>query len=79
VNTVSPGTTDTPDWTSCWRPQRRVSNSYGNELWEFNDDGLMRRWESNINDLAIVESDWKPLWPAPGLREPDHPGIAEVE
>ena len=27
--------------------------SYGNELWEFADDGLMRRREASINDVAI--------------------------
>ena len=31
--------------------------SYGNELWEFADDGLMRRRESSINDVAIDESE----------------------
>jgi nuclear transport factor 2 (NTF2) superfamily protein len=31
--------------------------SYGNELWEFGDDGLMRRREASINDLPISESD----------------------
>lgn len=31
--------------------------SYGNELWEFDAHGLMRRREASINDLAIVESD----------------------
>lgn len=30
--------------------------SYGNELWEFDDNGLMRRREASINDLAIDES-----------------------
>jgi nuclear transport factor 2 (NTF2) superfamily protein len=34
----------------CWR-------SYGNELWEFTDDGLMRRREASINDVPIAESD----------------------
>jgi len=29
--------------------------SYGNELWEFDDDGLMRRREASINDLAISQ------------------------
>ena len=29
--------------------------SYGNELWEFDADGLMRRREASINDLAITE------------------------
>jgi nuclear transport factor 2 (NTF2) superfamily protein len=30
--------------------------SYGNELWEFDEQGLMRRREASINDLAIEES-----------------------
>lgn len=31
--------------------------SYGNELWEFDENGLMRRREASINDLAIAETD----------------------
>ncbi|MEU3553954.1 nuclear transport factor 2 family protein [Streptomyces fragilis] len=31
--------------------------SYGNELWEFDVRGLMRRREASINDLAIAEAD----------------------
>jgi len=31
--------------------------SYGNELWEFDDNGLMRRREASINDLAISEGE----------------------
>lgn len=31
--------------------------SYGNELWEFDEHGLMRRREASINDVAITESD----------------------
>jgi nuclear transport factor 2 (NTF2) superfamily protein len=31
--------------------------SHGNENWEFDDDGLMRRREASINDLAIGEAD----------------------
>lgn len=30
--------------------------SYGNELWEFDENGLMRRREASINDVAIEES-----------------------
>ena len=52
--------------------------SYGNELWEFDDDGLMRRREASINDVAIAESDRKFFWPAPGPRPADHPGIPNV-
>jgi nuclear transport factor 2 (NTF2) superfamily protein len=35
----------------------RWYRSYGNELWEFDDNGLMRRREASINDVAIEESD----------------------
>ena len=31
--------------------------SYGNENWEFDDTGLMRRREASINDVAITESE----------------------
>ena len=31
--------------------------SYGNELWEFDEQGLMRRREASINDAAITEAD----------------------
>jgi nuclear transport factor 2 (NTF2) superfamily protein len=39
--------------------------SYGNELWEFEDDGLMRRREASINDVAISESDRRIFGPRP--------------
>ncbi|MFD4403391.1 nuclear transport factor 2 family protein [Nocardia sp. NPDC058499] len=31
--------------------------SYGNELWEFDEHGLMRRREASINDVAMAEAD----------------------
>jgi uncharacterized protein len=31
--------------------------SYGNELWEFREDGLMSRREASINDVAIAQAD----------------------
>jgi uncharacterized protein len=31
--------------------------SYGNELWEFTEDGLMSRREASINDIPIAESE----------------------
>ncbi|QDV31482.1 hypothetical protein Spb1_34270 [Planctopirus ephydatiae] len=52
--------------------------SYGNELWEFDEGGLMRRREASINDVDIVESDRRFFWPAPGPRRVDHQGIPEV-
>ncbi|HXQ26385.1 MAG TPA: nuclear transport factor 2 family protein [Candidatus Acidoferrales bacterium] len=35
--------------------------AYGNELWEFDDEGLMRRRIASINDVPIAESDRKIL------------------
>jgi uncharacterized protein len=48
--------------------------SYGNELWEFNEVGLMRRREASINDLAIAPAERRFLWTAPGPRPIDAPG-----
>jgi uncharacterized protein len=53
--------------------------SYGNELWEFDERGLMRRREASINDIAILETDRRFFWPAPGPRPADHPGIPDVK
>ncbi|HEY1509166.1 MAG TPA: nuclear transport factor 2 family protein [Solirubrobacteraceae bacterium] len=39
--------------------------SYGNELWEFDEHGLMRRREASINDLAIEEQDRRIHGPRP--------------
>jgi uncharacterized protein len=39
--------------------------SYGNELWEFTPEGLMRRREASINDVAIDEADRRFHGPRP--------------
>ncbi|MDI3405701.1 nuclear transport factor 2 family protein [Streptomyces cavernicola] len=39
--------------------------SYGNELWEFDERGLMSRREASINDVAIAESDRRIHGPRP--------------
>lgn len=39
--------------------------SYGNELWEFDEHGLMLRREASINDVAIEESDRRIFGPRP--------------
>lgn len=39
--------------------------SYGNELWEFDDEGYMRRREASINDVAIDESQRRIHGPRP--------------
>jgi len=51
--------------------------SYGNEQWEFDGNGLMRRREASINDVPIAAGQRKFLWPA-GPRPTDHPGLTEL-
>jgi uncharacterized protein len=51
--------------------------SYGNEQWEFDENGLMQRREASINDVPIAEADRKFHWPA-GPRPADHPGLSEL-
>ena len=51
--------------------------SYGNENWEFDGDGLMRRRIASINDAPIAETDRKYHWPL-GRRPDDHPGLSEL-
>jgi uncharacterized protein len=53
--------------------------SYGNELWEFDERGLMRRREASINDVSILEADRRFFWPARGPRPADHQGIPDVK
>jgi nuclear transport factor 2 (NTF2) superfamily protein len=53
--------------------------SYGNELWEFDEQGLMRWREASINDVPILETDRKFFWFAQGPRPVGHPGIPEVQ
>lgn len=51
--------------------------SYGNENWEFDTAGLMRRRLASINDLPITEAERKYHWPL-GRRPDDHPGLSEL-
>lgn len=51
--------------------------SYGNENWEFDGHGLMRRRIASINDLPIGEADRKYRWPL-GRRPDGHPGLSEL-
>ena len=51
--------------------------SYGNENWEFNEQGLMVRRYASINDLPIKESERKYRWPL-GRRPDDHPGLSDL-
>jgi hypothetical protein len=52
--------------------------SYGNENWEFADNGLMQRRHASINDLPIAASERKFHWAAPGPRPKDHPGLSDL-
>lgn len=51
--------------------------SYGNENWEFDDNGLMRLRLASINDLPIKETERKYRWPL-GRRPDDHAGLSEL-
>ena len=50
--------------------------AYGNELWEFDSEGLMRRREASINDVLIQEAQRRFHWPA-GPRPSEHPGLID--
>ncbi|MDC0598244.1 nuclear transport factor 2 family protein, partial [Gammaproteobacteria bacterium] len=52
--------------------------SYGNENWEFDENGLMKVRRASINDLAIDESERKFRWPL-GPRPADHPGLSDLD
>ena len=51
--------------------------SYGNENWDFDENGLMRRRIASINDLPISEAERRYRWPL-GRRPEDHPGLSEL-
>ncbi|MEN5344491.1 nuclear transport factor 2 family protein [Achromobacter mucicolens] len=61
-----------------WRDDsRNWFRSYGNENWEFGEDGLMIHRHSSINDLPIKEADRKFHWPL-GRRPDDHPSLSDL-
>ena len=51
--------------------------AYGNENWEFDENGLMQLRYASINDLPISEAERKFHWPA-GRRPDDHPGLSDL-
>jgi nuclear transport factor 2 (NTF2) superfamily protein len=51
--------------------------SYGNENWEFDNQGLMRKRIASINDLPIAKSERKFLWES-GPRPDNHPGLSDL-
>jgi nuclear transport factor 2 (NTF2) superfamily protein len=52
--------------------------AHGNEQWEFDATGLMRRREASINDVSIAEADRKFLWPELGPRPEDYPSLTDL-
>jgi uncharacterized protein len=48
--------------------------SYGNENWEFDESGFMRRRIASINDLPLAPDERKYHWPL-GRRPDEHPGL----
>jgi len=53
--------------------------SYGNENWQFADNGLMARRHASINDVPIDEADRMFRWDLSGPRPPDHPGLSDLD
>ena len=51
--------------------------AYGNENWEFDADGLMRRRIASINDAPLAETDRLFHWPL-GRRPDDHPSLSDL-
>lgn len=51
--------------------------AYGNENWEFDEEGLMRARHASINDLAITANDRKFRWPQ-GKRPDQFPGLSAL-
>lgn len=57
--------------------QAQWFRSYGNENWEFNEQGLMTHRHASINDIKIAESERKFHWPL-GIRPLEHASLSEL-
>lgn len=51
--------------------------AYGNENWQFDENGLMSERHASINEHPIAEADRKFRWPL-GRRPDDHPGLSDL-
>ncbi|WP_211196147.1 DUF1348 family protein [Alteraurantiacibacter aquimixticola] len=60
-----------------WQNSGNWFRSYGNENWEFDERGLMRRRIASINDLHISEEERLFRWDG-NARPADHPGLSEL-
>ena len=61
----------------CHDDSGRWHRCYGNEQWEFDDNGLMRRREASINDVPIEKEQRRFLW-LQGPQPEDHAGLTEL-
>ncbi|MGY8767969.1 MAG: DUF1348 family protein [Pirellulales bacterium] len=59
-------------------PNDQWFRAYGNELWEFDEQGLMERREASINNVRIQPQERKFHWSAPGPRPATDAGINAV-
>lgn len=53
--------------------------SYGNENWQFDENGLMKIRFACINDLPIKEADRKYHWDRGSARPADHPSLSDLD
>jgi uncharacterized protein len=53
--------------------------SYGNENWQFADNGQMARRHASINDVGIDEADRRFQWDLAGPRPADHPSLSDLD
>lgn len=58
-------------------PSGQWFRSYGNENWEFDENGLMKVRHASINDVAIKETERLFHWPL-GRRPEDYPGLSDL-
>ncbi|AQA03435.1 hypothetical protein BVC93_14610 [Mycobacterium sp. MS1601] len=56
----------------------RWFRAYGNENWEFDDNGLMRTRHASINDVPITEAERLFHWDSSGPRPDDHPELSDL-
>ncbi len=61
----------------CQRTDGSWMRAHGNEQWEFDEEGLMRRREASINDVPLEEKDRLFRWPL-GRRPDDQPGLTAL-
>ncbi len=52
--------------------------AYGNENWEFDENGLMDWRQASINDVSIEEGERLFHWDTSGSRPEGHPGLTEL-